>query len=243
MEFQIVPGTEAPAEMTIHFPQFKTLDTAELAAPFNHNILTPRGALVRDASAWSKAIGEAIERSGDRSLVYPHAQEVLRDLKNRGACLLLLTNGFREYQLPMTRAFGMEPYFDVIMAADDLGTVKPFSEAFERTFRTCAHAPHVRRYHVGDTLSHDVLGARDSGIFAVWIEWNLPEDLDRLGLWERLRSDRLAPVEGASTGVIVHRSAAPHVVGPENRLVRPKAPPVTQVAQHAHCPVEPAVHA
>ena len=29
----MVSGTEAPAEMTIYFPQFKALDAAEIACP------------------------------------------------------------------------------------------------------------------------------------------------------------------------------------------------------------------
>lgn len=135
-----------------------------------------------------------IERSGDRSMVYPHAGEVLRDLKARGAFLLLLTNGFRDYQLPMTRAFGLEPWFDAILAADDLGAVKPFPEAFEKAFRACAHLRSPRRFHVGDTLTHDVLGARESGIFAVWIEWSLPPELARLEPGERLRSGLMTEV-------------------------------------------------
>jgi alkyl sulfatase BDS1-like metallo-beta-lactamase superfamily hydrolase len=66
MVFQMVPGTEAPAEMTVYFPQFRAFDSAEIACPMMHNVLTPRGAQVRDANAWAKYIGEAIELYGDR---------------------------------------------------------------------------------------------------------------------------------------------------------------------------------
>jgi len=148
------------------------------------------GSLARRTDEFALGIG----RSADRSLVYPDALEALRKLKERGAFLLLLTNGFREFQLPMVRAFGMEPCFDAILAADDLGTVKPFPEAFEKAFRSCAHLRVGRRYHVGDTLIHDVLGARDSGIFAVWIDRDLPEELARLGRGERMKSGRLDEV-------------------------------------------------
>jgi len=75
MEFQIVSGTEAPAEMTIYFPQLRALDTAEIASQTNHNLLTPRGAEVRDGNAWSKAINEMIELYGDKADVIFASQQ------------------------------------------------------------------------------------------------------------------------------------------------------------------------
>jgi alkyl sulfatase BDS1-like metallo-beta-lactamase superfamily hydrolase len=75
MEFQIVSGTEAPAEMTIYFPQLRALDTAEIASQTNHNLLTPRGAVVRDGNVWAKAINEMIELYGDKSDVIFASQQ------------------------------------------------------------------------------------------------------------------------------------------------------------------------
>jgi len=75
MVFQIVSGTEAPAEMTIYFPQLRALDTAEIASQTNHNLLTPRGAEVRDGNAWSKAINEMIELYGDKTDVMFASQQ------------------------------------------------------------------------------------------------------------------------------------------------------------------------
>lgn len=65
MVFHLVPGTEAPVEMAIYFPQFKAYDSSELACCTMHNILTPRGAQVRDANAWARYINEAIELYGE----------------------------------------------------------------------------------------------------------------------------------------------------------------------------------
>ena len=64
MEFQNTPGTEAPAEMNTYFPQFKTFWAAENITGTIHNIYTLRGALVRDALAWSKHINSALYRYG-----------------------------------------------------------------------------------------------------------------------------------------------------------------------------------
>jgi alkyl sulfatase BDS1-like metallo-beta-lactamase superfamily hydrolase len=61
MSFQLTPGTEAPAEMNIHFPDARVLCIADNAARSMHNILTPRGALVRDPRVWAHYLDQAIE--------------------------------------------------------------------------------------------------------------------------------------------------------------------------------------
>ena len=61
----LTPGTEAPAEMVHYFPQFKVLDTGELALQAQHQLLTLRGAEIRDGQSWSKYLNEALRRFGD----------------------------------------------------------------------------------------------------------------------------------------------------------------------------------
>lgn len=62
--FQNTPGTEAPAEMNAWFPEHKVFWAAENITATIHNIYTLRGALIRDALAWSKQINEALYRYG-----------------------------------------------------------------------------------------------------------------------------------------------------------------------------------
>jgi alkyl sulfatase BDS1-like metallo-beta-lactamase superfamily hydrolase len=70
--FQLVPETEAPAELNFHLPERRALYIAEIATHTLHNLLTLRGAEVRDALAWSKFLNEAIELFGDDSDVVFH---------------------------------------------------------------------------------------------------------------------------------------------------------------------------
>jgi linear primary-alkylsulfatase len=63
--FQLTPATEAPAEMNFYFPDRRALCMAENATHNLHNILTPRGAEIRDARGWSRYLAEAIELFGD----------------------------------------------------------------------------------------------------------------------------------------------------------------------------------
>lgn len=69
MEFQNTPGTEAPAEMNTWFPDLKAFWAAENITGTIHNIYTLRGALVRDALAWSKNINVAVYRYGQTAEV------------------------------------------------------------------------------------------------------------------------------------------------------------------------------
>ncbi|AUY53199.1 alkyl sulfatase dimerization domain-containing protein [Streptomyces sp. CB01881] len=61
MLFQLTPGTEAPAEMNFLFPELRALCLAENATHNLHNVLTLRGAVVRDARIWGRYLDEAID--------------------------------------------------------------------------------------------------------------------------------------------------------------------------------------
>ncbi|MET0886095.1 MAG: alkyl sulfatase dimerization domain-containing protein [Mycetocola sp.] len=67
IEFQMAPGTEAPSEMHFYFPKYRALCMAENATHTLHNLLTLRGALVRDPHVWSQYLTEAIDTFGDRA--------------------------------------------------------------------------------------------------------------------------------------------------------------------------------
>ncbi len=67
MQFQVTPGTEAPAEMNTYFPDFQALWMAENTTNTMHNILTLRGAQVRDALKWASYLNETIDLYGDKT--------------------------------------------------------------------------------------------------------------------------------------------------------------------------------
>jgi alkyl sulfatase BDS1-like metallo-beta-lactamase superfamily hydrolase len=73
-EFQLAPGTEAPAEMHFFIHELKALTTAENAVHTLHNIYTLRGAQTRNAKAWTFYLHEALEMFGDKAeiLYAPH---------------------------------------------------------------------------------------------------------------------------------------------------------------------------
>ena len=64
MEFVSAPESEAPVEIMIYFPQLKAFCTAEDMTHTMHNLLTLRGAKVRNGLLWSKYIDQVITRYG-----------------------------------------------------------------------------------------------------------------------------------------------------------------------------------
>ena len=69
MVFQLTPGTEAPVEMNIWFPQEKALCMAENCVGTLHNLLTIRGAQVRDPLSWSRYLDESLQLYGGEAEV------------------------------------------------------------------------------------------------------------------------------------------------------------------------------
>ncbi len=69
VEFQLTPGTEAPAEMNIYFPALRALCMAENATHVQHNVLTLRGALVRDPKVWAHYLDQSLVRYGNQAEV------------------------------------------------------------------------------------------------------------------------------------------------------------------------------
>ena len=86
MEFQLTPGTEAPAEMNTWLPEKKALWVAENCTGTLHNLYTLRGAQVRDGAAWAEYLCEAVKLYGDEAEVtfqshnWPHwGNEIVKE--------------------------------------------------------------------------------------------------------------------------------------------------------------------
>jgi alkyl sulfatase BDS1-like metallo-beta-lactamase superfamily hydrolase len=70
MVFQMAPDTEAPSEMLVYLPELKALCAAEDATHNLHNLLTLRGAVVRDPHGWAVYLTEAIDLFGEAEVVF-----------------------------------------------------------------------------------------------------------------------------------------------------------------------------
>ena len=67
VEFQLTPGTEAPAEMNNYIPKYRGLWLAENCSGTLHNLYTLRGAEIRDAKAWASYLMQTALLYGDKT--------------------------------------------------------------------------------------------------------------------------------------------------------------------------------
>ncbi|WP_293700128.1 MULTISPECIES: alkyl/aryl-sulfatase [unclassified Sphingopyxis] len=68
-DFLDAGGTEAPSEFVFYIPAYKALHTTEVVTRTLHNVLTLRGAQVRDALHWSKVIDATLLKWGGQAEV------------------------------------------------------------------------------------------------------------------------------------------------------------------------------
>lgn len=68
-DFLDAGGTEAPSEFVFYIPAYKALHTTEVVTHTLHNVLTLRGAQVRDALRWSKVIDATLLKWGGKAEV------------------------------------------------------------------------------------------------------------------------------------------------------------------------------
>ena len=128
LEFQLTPGTEAPAEMNAWLPQFKALWMAENCTGTLHNLYTLRGAQVRDGAAWANYITETVTRYGKEAEVtfqahnWPHwGNEVVNDyLVNTAAVYKFINDQTLTY---INQGYTSDEISNMIELPDELAKV------------------------------------------------------------------------------------------------------------------------
>ena len=121
---------------------------------------------------------------------YPGVHETLARLKEAGHVLVALTNGFAKYQVPVLEGLGLMQYLSGIY------TPRGYWLRKTRGRVLCGGSPRLRlpHVHVGDTVAHDVWGAKQSGAVTVWLYHNLLEEIAGLPLMERTGHPKLLEV-------------------------------------------------
>ena len=115
IEFQLTPGTEAPAEMNFWIGSKNALWMAENCTGTLHNLYTLRGAQVRDGNAWAEYIMESLALYGDQADVvfqshnWPHwGKDIIQEYMTNTAAvykfindqtLLYINEGYTETEI------------------------------------------------------------------------------------------------------------------------------------------------
>jgi putative hydrolase of the HAD superfamily len=96
----------------------------------------------------------------DTIALLPGAAEALARVHDAGFRCVALTNGYSSFQRPALEALGVADAFEDVISPLETGCTKPDGRMFAAVRGLVAH--------VGDTLWHDVLGARRAGVAAIW---------------------------------------------------------------------------
>jgi HAD superfamily hydrolase (TIGR01509 family) len=119
------------------------------------------GSLIR------RAVEESFVPEKDAIVALPGAEETLLALRERGAHVALLSNATDgAYVAAVARKLGWRDWFDPFVVSADIGFRKPRPEAFRAVLDRWPVSP-AETAMVGDSLRHDVGGARPFGLLAV----------------------------------------------------------------------------
>jgi putative hydrolase of the HAD superfamily len=124
----------------------------------------------RDDGATADAAVAAYE--ADRAVRYELFGDVLptlAHLRERVTSLVLITNGPGSTQRHKAEATGLTSLLDAVIISGETGVAKPDPAIFMLAARA-AGVPPEAAWHVGDSLTSDVAGARNAGLGAgVWL--------------------------------------------------------------------------
>ena len=98
---------------------------------------------------------------------YPDVFPLLHDLSRRFP-LYVLTNGAPEMQRAKVTASGLSSFFSLIFVGGDFPRGKPDQAIFQAAL-TAARCEPAQAVHIGDSLNHDIAGARNVGVLSVWL--------------------------------------------------------------------------
>jgi len=116
---------------------------------------------------WEQLLEDYINSFQYSCISFPNMEEVLKELKNRGIRLGMITNGLTKFQSLNLQALGIHSYIDTILISEQEGIKKPHAEIFLRALKKLGVTPEESMY-VGDHPENDVLGAQNVGMNAVW---------------------------------------------------------------------------
>ena len=108
---------------------------------------------------------------------YPEADEALKTLQDAGVEMITLTNGTEENTHALLEHAGLTGYFDAVVTVAEVEAYKPHPVVYARAVEVLG----LPKVAITMVAAHawDVVGARNAGLGAIWIdrtegEWPLP---------------------------------------------------------------------
>ncbi len=138
-----------------------------------------------DKRVWNEALSLFMDRYRrricDKTALYPDVEEVLRDLKDRGFKMGVVTNKPSEFVAPILEKLGIDAFFVTVLGGDDLPVKKPDPLPLVAAMERLGATPDTT-VMVGDS-QNDIIAAKRAGVSAIGVTWgyNYGEDIAASG--------------------------------------------------------------
>jgi putative hydrolase of the HAD superfamily len=106
--------------------------------------------------------------SREVNVLYDDVQILLSFAFDHNLRLALVTNGPSDLQRWKLQSLGLEDNFDAVAISGEIGVAKPDPLPFQKVVEELDANPRDV-WHIGDSLSNDVAGARAAGLVSVWL--------------------------------------------------------------------------
>ncbi|MFH1105733.1 MAG: HAD hydrolase-like protein [Candidatus Aenigmatarchaeota archaeon] len=110
---------------------------------------------------------EALQINLEKLIILPHAEEILDYSKKQGYLNCLVTNAVRDVISMRLKHSGLEKYFDLILASDDVKSIKSEGKHFALGIERLK-ADVGSSYSIGDNPVQDLIPAKKLGIKTVF---------------------------------------------------------------------------
>ncbi|WP_308222882.1 HAD family hydrolase (plasmid) [Metabacillus halosaccharovorans] len=100
--------------------------------------------------------------------VYEDVVPCLKQLKQDGFRLGIISNGDYGQQLEKLESLGIRNYFDSIITSSEIGVAKPNPTIFKDAC-VKANVSIQQSYYIGDRLETDAIGSNDAGMVGIWL--------------------------------------------------------------------------
>lgn len=120
------------------------------------------------------------------------AESMLQDFHENGYKMAIITNGFEDVQHTKIKCSGLGRFFPEVITSERAGYQKPLPEIFEFALKL-TDGKTESSIMIGDSLSADMVGARNAGIDHVYFNY-YKEDHDSAVTYEITSLTELEPI-------------------------------------------------